>query len=301
MPTANSLQSASCKLPVIKKAVLPAAGFGTRFLPATKAMPKEMLPVVDKPVIQYIVEEAVNSGIEEIIIVTGRGKRAIEDHFDRSFELNHTLAAKGKKALLKAVQKVENLAKFIYVRQPEPLGDGHAILCAKEVIGDEPFAVLFGDEIIDHPTPALKQLIDIYNKHQSSVIGLTKIPKSETESYGIVGTKSSKDRTHELESLIEKPTPEKAPSNLGIIGKYICTPEILKHLEKAESSTTDKEIRLIDAFRSAIKEQPIYGYELKGTRYDTGNKLGFIKATIDFALKRPKMASELKKFLKTKN
>ncbi len=285
---------------MIKKAVLPAAGFGTRFLPATKAMPKEMLPIVDKPVIQYIVEEAVASGIEEIIIVTGRGKRAIEDHFDRSFELNHTLAAKGKKALLKAVQKVENLAKFVYVRQPEPLGDGHAILCAREVIGSEPFAVLFGDEIIDHPVPALKQLINIYKDTKSPVIALERIPKSDTESYGIVGTKSSKGRTHEISSLVEKPKPDKAPSNLGIIGKYICTPEVLKHLEKAESGTTDKEIRLIDAFRSVIREQPIYGYELEGTRYDTGNKTGFIKASIDFALKRPEMARELKKFMKSR-
>jgi len=285
---------------MIKKAVLPAAGFGTRFLPATKAMPKEMLPIVDKPVIQYIVEEAVASGIEEIIIVTGRGKRAIEDHFDRSFELNHMLEAKGKKALLQAVRKVENLAKFIYVRQPEPLGDGHAILCAKEVIGNEPFAVLFGDEIIDHPIPALKQLIGAYEETKSSVIALERIPKSDTENYGIISAKSSNGRIHEIEFLVEKPKPAEAPSNLGIIGKYICTPEVLKHLEKAQSGTPDKEIRLIDAFRSIIKEQPIYGYELKGTRYDTGNKLGFIKASIDFALKRPEMARELKEFIKSK-
>lgn len=283
---------------MIKKAVLPAAGFGTRFLPATKAMPKEMLPIVDKPVIQYIVEEAVKSGIEEIIIITGRGKRAIEDHFDTSFELNHTLEARGKKALLKEVKKVENLAKFIYVRQPEPLGDGHAILCAKEIIGDEPFAVLFGDEIIDNDIPALKQLMEAYAKTNSSVIALERIPREDTGSYGIVATKSSKGRMHELASLVEKPHPDKAPSNLGIIGKYICTPSVLRHLEKASSGTHDKEIRLIDAFRSLIKEESIYGYEVEGTRYDTGSKTGFLKASIDFALKRPEMAAELKKFMR---
>ncbi len=284
----------------IKKAVLPAAGFGTRFLPATKAMPKEMLPIVDKPVIQYIVEEAVASGIEEIIIVTGSGKRAIEDHFDRSFELSHKLKKSGKNDLLKTVEEVENLAKFIYVRQPEPLGDGHAILCAKEVIGDEPFAVLFGDEIVDHPTPALKQLIDVYEQTQSSVIALERIPETDTEKYGIVATKSSDGRIHELDSMVEKPKPQDAPSTLGIIGKYVCTPEVLKHLEKAESGTKDGEIRLIDAFRSVIGNQSIFGYELEGTRHDTGNKVGFLKASINFALKRPELAEELREFMSSK-
>jgi len=284
----------------IKKAVLPAAGFGTRFLPATKALPKEMLPIVDKPVIQYIVEEAVNSGITEIIIITGRGKRAIEDHFDHSFELEYNLVEKGKTALLKEVKKIEKLAKFIYVRQPEPLGDGHAILCAKEVIGDEPFAVLFGDDIVDNETPALKQLIDLYDQTKSSVIAVEKIPKQDTGSYGIIEPLSSKNRTHEIKSLVEKPSPDKAPSNLGIIGKYVCTPEILKHLEKAKSSHKDGEIRLIDGFRSLLQEQKIYGYEIEGTRYDTGDKLGLIKATVDFAMKRPELKNDLEKFLKNK-
>jgi len=287
-------------LPIIRKAVLPAAGFGTRFLPATKAQPKEMLPIVDKPVIQYIVEEAVNSGITEIIIITGRGKRAIEDHFDTSFELEHTLVEKGKTNLLKEIKKLEKLAKFIYVRQPKPLGDGHAILCAKEVIGNEPFAVLFGDDIVDNEKPALKQLIDIYNEYKSSVIALENIPRSETGSYGIIKPSSNKGRLHKVEALVEKPEPSKSPSTLGIIGKYICTPEIFKHLEKATSGTADKEIRLIDGFRSLIKEQDIYGYELEGTRYDTGDKLGLIKATIDFALKRPELKDELEKFLKSR-
>lgn len=282
---------------MIKKAVLPAAGFGTRFLPATKALPKEMLPIVDKPVIQYIIEEAVNSGITEIIIITGRGKRAIEDHFDHSFELEYNLVEKGKTTLLKEVKKIEKLAKFIYIRQPEPLGDGHAILCAKEVIGKEPFAVLFGDDIVDSATPALKQLINLYEQTKSSVIAVEKIPKIETASYGIIDPLSSKGRTHRIKSLVEKPAPEKAPSNLGIIGKYICTPEIFKHLEKAKSSHKDGEIRLIDGFRSLIAEQEIYGYEIEGTRYDTGNKLGLIKATIDFALKRPELKDELMKFI----
>ncbi|EKD48239.1 MAG: hypothetical protein ACD_65C00051G0003 [uncultured bacterium] len=285
---------------MIRKAVLPAAGFGTRFLPATKTLPKEMLPIVDKPVIQYIVEEAVNSGITEIIIITGRGKRAIEDHFDHSFELEYNLVEKGKTALLKEVKKIEKLAKFIYIRQPEPLGDGHAILCAKEVVGDEPFAVLFGDDIVDGKVPALKQLIDLYEQTKSSIIAVEKIPKGDTESYGVIEPLSSKGRTHEVKSLVEKPKPENAPSNLGIIGKYICTPEIFKHLEKAKSSHKDGEIRLIDGFRSLLKEQKIYACELEGTRYDTGDKLGLIKATIDFALKRPDLKNDLTKFLKSK-
>jgi len=284
----------------IRKAVFPAAGFGTRFLPVTKSLPKEMLPIVDKPVIQYLVEEAVAAGIEEIIIVTGRGKRSIEDHFDYSFELEHTLVEKGKHSLLKEVQGIANLAKFVYVRQPMPLGDGHAILCAKELIGDEPFVVLFGDDIVDHKIPAIKQLINVYNKTGRSVIGLEKVDKKETDQYGIIKPKKQKQpgRIYEIENLVEKPSPEKAPSNLAIIGKYVVTPEIIKALEKSKPSHGG-EIRLIDGFRELKKKQAIYGYEIEGKRYDTGNKLGLITATIDFALKRKDLGPELRKYLKS--
>jgi len=282
----------------IRKAVFPAAGFGTRFLPATKSQPKEMLPIVDKPVIQYLVEEAVASGIEEIIIVTGRGKRAIEDHFDFSFELEHTLVEKGKHNLLKEVRKIAKLAKFVYVRQPMPLGDGHAILCAKEVVGDEPFAILFGDDIVDGKIPALKQLIDVYEKTGSSVLALQKVDKKETSSYGIIKPGKSQDRLHKIEGLVEKPSPANAPSNLAIIGKYVVTPEIISALEKAKSSHGG-EIRLIDGFMQLMKSQDLYGYEIQGKRYDTGDKLGLITATVDYALKRKDLGPALKKYLRT--
>lgn len=282
----------------IKKAVFPAAGLGTRFLPATKAQPKEMLPIVDKPVIQYLVEEAVAAGIEDIVIITGRGKRAIEDHFDQSFELESTLAGKGKEEALKQMKAISRMANFIYVRQPEPLGDGHAILCAKEVIDNEPFAVLFGDDIVDSETPAIQQLIGLYNETKSCVIGLEKIAKEDSEKYGMVKPKSQKGSTVEIESLVEKPKPEDAPSNLGIIGKYVCTPDIWEALEKAGSSTQDGEIRLIDGFREIIKKSPIYGHEIQGHRFDCGTKLGLIKATLNWGLKRDDLGPELEKYLK---
>lgn len=282
----------------IRKAVFPAAGFGTRFLPVTKSQPKEMLPIVDKPVIQYLVEEAVASGIEEIIIVTGRGKRSIEDHFDDSFELEHTLVEKGKHRLLREVRSISRLAKFIYVRQPRPLGDGHAVLCAKEVVGNEPFAILFGDDIVDSTVPALKQLIQVYEKTGSSVIALQQVPRRETGNYGIIKAKNSEGTLHQVESLIEKPQPSKAPSNLGIIGKYVVTPEIIQALEKAKPSHGG-EIRLIDGFMELSKLQKIYGLEVQGQRYDTGNKLGLIEATIHFALQRKDLSPPLKKYLRS--
>ena len=269
----------------IRKAVFPAAGFGTRFLPVTKAQPKEMLPIVDKPVIQYLVEEAVASGIEEIIIVTGRGKRAIEDHFDYSYELEQTLVERGKRELIKEVRAIAEMAKFIYVRQPKPLGDGHAILCAKEVIGNEPFAVLFGDDLVDSQVPALKQLIDIYEKKHAPVIALEKIDKKDSKKYGIIEPEKSEGRLHRIKSLVEKPASNEAPSNLAIIGKYILTPEVLEALERVQSGK-DGEIRLINAFQLLTGKMPLYGYEIEGKRYDTGDKLGFLQATIDFALKR---------------
>lgn len=281
----------------IRKAVFPAAGFGTRFLPVTKAQPKEMLPIVDKPVIQYLVEEAVASGIEEIIIVTGRGKRAIEDHFDYSYELEQTLVERGKRELIKEVRAIAEMAKFIYVRQPKPLGDGHAILCAKEVIGNEPFAVLFGDDLVDSRVPALKQLIDIYEKKHAPVIALEKIDKKDSKKYGIIESEKSEGRLHRIKSLVEKPASNEAPSNLAIIGKYILTPEIWEALERVEKGK-DGEIRLINAFQLLVGKMPLYGYEIEGRRYDTGDKLGFLQATIDFALKRKDLGPVFEKYMK---
>ena len=285
----------------IKKAIFPAAGFGTRFLPITKSQPKEMLPIVDKPVIQYLVEEAVASGIEDIIIVTGRGKRAIEDHFDHAPELEWNLVEKGKNKLLKEVINIPKLANFIYTRQPYPLGDGHAILCAAGAINHEPFAIMFGDDIVDSEVPALLQLIKIYEQVKAPVIGLQRVDKKLTSSYGIIEPAESKGRLHRIKSLVEKPDPKDAPSNLAIIGKYVVTPDIMDILKKAKASK-DGEIRLIDGFRELIKTKPIYGYEIEGTRYDTGDKMGLLKATIDFALKRedtgPELRAHLKKFCK---
>lgn len=282
----------------ITKAVLPVAGFGTRFLPATKSQPKEMLPIVDKPVIQYIVEEAVASGIEQIIIVTGRGKRSIEDHFDSSLELEHLLEEKGKTELLAEVRKISQMANIAYVRQPQALGDGHAILCAKDLLDNEPFAVLFGDDIIDNEVPALKQLMDVYEQTGSSVVAVTKIDPKDTASYGIIKPKSSNGLIHEIETMVEKPKPENAPSNLGVIGKYICTPEALQSLAKAKPGVGG-EIRLIDGFIELLPTQKIFACEMQGKRYDTGHKLGLIEATIAFALKRPDLGPRLKEYLGT--
>lgn len=286
----------------IRKAVFPAAGFGTRFLPVTKAQPKEMLPIVDKPVIQYLVEEAVEAGIKEIILVTGRGKRAIEDHFDYSYELENTLVERGKHGLLKEVQKISNMAKFAYVRQQMPLGDGHAILCAKELIGNEPFAVLFGDDLVDSKVPAIKQLIQIFQKVKAPVIALEKIPRKEVSRYGIVGVKKMRGtfspRLFQITDFVEKPTPKEAPSNFAVIGKYILLPEVLTVLENATPSR-DHEKRLADGLRKWLKmKKPLYGYEIEGKRYDTGDKLGFLMATFDFALKRKDLGPTLKKYLK---
>lgn len=280
----------------ITKAVIPAAGFGTRFLPATKSQPKEMLPIVDKPVIQYLVEEAVKSGIKEIILITGRGKRAIEDHFDVSWELETALNKKGDKKLLEEIRKIAKLAEFIYVRQPEPLGDGDAILHAKKILKNEPFLIMFGDSIIDSKIPAAKQLMKAYKKTQKTVVGVTEVPDSEISNYGIVKPKSNQT-TFEIEEMIEKPSREKAPGNLAIVGKYIVTPEIFDALENAKSGD-GKELRLIDGMRELQKTQKIYGHILDGTFHDTGNKFGMLKATLHFALQRKDLAPELKKYLK---
>jgi UTP--glucose-1-phosphate uridylyltransferase len=285
----------------ITKAVFPAAGFGTRFLPATKSQPKEMLPLIDKPVIQYLVEEAVASGIEQIIIVTGRGKRAIEDHFDASWELESVLNQKGQQKLLREIQNISKLAEFIYVRQPEPLGDGDAILHAKKLLKDEPFAILFGDSLIDGKIPATSQLIDAFQKANQTIVGVTPVEKEDISSYGIVSSRTgtSGQKVFEIESMIEKPKPEKAPSNLAIVGKYIVTPEIFEALEKAQKQDK-KELRLIDGLRQLQKTQKVYGHKLDGAFYDTGDKFGMLKATIDFALKREDMNGKLKKYLQEK-
>ncbi len=290
----------------IKKAILPVAGFGTRFLPATKAQPKEMLPIFDTPAIQFIVEEAVAAGIEDIIIVTGRGKRVIEDHFDTNFELESALIEKGKTEELKLVQNISNLANFAYVRQPKPLGDGHAILCAKNLIGkNEPVVVLFGDDLVDtgNDKNAVSQLIDVYEKTQSSVILLEKVIESDMNKYGIVDFETMQDSIQEnyikIKNFIEKPKPKETSSRLGVIGKFILTPEIFQALETAKPSS-DGEIRLANAFMSILQNNGLlYGKILKGKRFDTGDKLGFLLATLHFALKKENdlVANALKNFL----
>lgn len=281
----------------IKKAILPVAGFGTRFLPATKSQPKEMLPIVDKPVIQYLVEEAVASGIEEIIFVTGRGKRAIEDHFDVSYELEDTLVEKNKHDLLAEVQKISSLAKFSYVRQPLPLGDGHAILQAKHLIGDEPVAIIFGDCIYDSETPAIKQLMDTYEKYGDSVIGMSRVPKEEVSNFGVLDGVELGENNFEIKSMVEKPKMEDTKSNLVAVGKYVITPEVMNVLESMKSGKSG-EIRLADAFDIMLENnRPIYGKELEGEWLDTGNKLNFIKATIKLGIKHPEIGKDLKSFL----
>lgn len=288
----------------IRKAIIPVAGFGTRFLPATKAQPKEMLPIVDKPVIQYLVEEAAASGIEEIIFVTGRGKRAIEDHFDHSFELEYNLVEKGKKGLLEEVRKISQLANFAYVRQPQPLGDGHAILCAKKLINDEPVAVLFGDDLVDSKVPCLAQLIKVFGKYGDPVVALEKVPKKEVFRYGVVEPVKIEPRIYQIKDIIEKPSLKEAPSSLIIVAKYIITPEIFQILEKYSSTSSGNkssrsgEIRLADALKEYLKQKPVYGYQFEGKRYDCGYKLDFLKATVDFGLKHKEVGREFRKYLK---
>ncbi len=282
----------------ITKAIFPVAGFGTRFLPITKAQPKEMLPIVDKPIIQYLVEEAVKSGIKEVIFVTGRGKRSIEDHFDDSFELEYNLVEKNKHELLKEIYEISHLAKFSYVRQPNPMGDGHAISCARHLIGKEPCAVLFGDDIVDSKTPCLKQLISVYEKYSDPVLALEKVPQSEVSRYGAVDGIKVADKTYQIKTLVEKPKPEEAPSNLTVVGKYVITSEIFDALEKIKPGK-DGEIRLADAFKTILAEnKPIYGLEFEGKRYDCGSKIGLLRANIDFALKHKDLNGEFREYLK---
>lgn len=283
----------------IKKAILPVAGFGTRFLPATKAQPKEMLPVVDKPAIQYLVEGAVAAGIEEIIFVTGRGKRAIEDHFDYSFELEHTLVEKNKMDLLKKVREISELAKFTYVRQPMPLGDGHAINCASHLIGeDEPVLVMFGDTLYDAKVPIAKQVIETFNKYGDSVVGLSEVAKKEVSKFGVIDGVDLGGGNYEIKKFVEKPPVGKSPSSLVAVGIYAITPEVFNVLGKMKSGKSG-EIRLADAFDVMLKKnKPIYGKKLEGEWLDTGNKFNFIKATLKFGLKDKEIGRDLRKYLK---
>ena len=280
----------------IRKAVIPVAGLGTRFLPATKAQPKEMLSLVDKPVIQYIVEEAVAAGIEEIIFITSSNKRAIEDHFDRNFELEYRLRQKNKREILKSLLRISDMAQFIYVRQKTPRGLGHAVATARPLIGDEPFAVLLGDDIIDAKVPAIKQLMQVYEKYQDIVVGVTKVPKKETDKYGIVDPIVIDDHVVEMRRILEKPKPAKAPSNLAITGRYILTPEIFDFLAKQKVGVGG-EIQLADAIDAYVRQRVGYACIYEGDWYDCGKKLEFIKAIINFGLKRSEYRQPLKKYL----
>ncbi|WP_261130809.1 UTP--glucose-1-phosphate uridylyltransferase GalU [Bacillus sp. Marseille-Q3570] len=284
----------------VRKAIIPAAGLGTRFLPATKAQPKEMLPIVDKPTIQYIIEEAVESGIEDIIIVTGRGKRAIEDHFDKSYELEETLLKKGKLEQLEEIQEISKLANIHYIRQKEPLGLGHAIACASRFIGDEPFAVLLGDDIVHSPyTPCLKQLIDVYDRFNSSVIGVQQVPAEDVSKYGVISIGNSLvNGIFHIDNLLEKPKVEEAPSNYAIMGRYILRPEVFDILETLAPGA-GQEIQLTDAIKKLNGNQMVIGYEFDGHRYDVGDKLGFIKATVEFALQRDDLKGNVLEYLET--
>ena len=280
----------------VRKAIIPAAGLGTRFLPATKAMPKEMLPIVDKPTIQYIVEEAIESGIEDIIIVTGKGKRAIEDHFDHSFELEQNLFEKGKFELLDEVQKSSKLVDIHYIRQKEPKGLGHAIWCARKFIGNEPFAVLLGDDIVQAEKPCLKQMIEQYERYNASILGVQSVSEDEVSRYGIVDGNQIGERFYSVNSLVEKPKQEDAPSNLAIMGRYILNPMIFDILSKQQPGAGG-EIQLTDAIAALNKYEAVYAYDFEGVRYDVGEKMGFIQTTIDFALQREDLRHKLLNYL----
>lgn len=281
----------------VRKAVFPAAGLGTRFLPATKAQPKEMLPLVDKPIIQYGVEEALAAGCDQIIIVTGRGKTAIEDHFDQSYELEKLLEAKGKTDLLQIVREISDMIHVAYVRQKEALGLGHAVLMARELVGNEPFAVLLADDIVDSPVPCLKQMIQVFEETQCSVIATEKIDGPAISAYGVLDVKPVNGRVYEIQNMVEKPKPEEAPSNLAIIGRYILTPAIFDVLAQTQAGTGG-ELQLTDAMRALLKQERMYAYVFEGRRHDTGDKLGFLKATVEFALKRPDLGESFRQYLK---
>ena len=282
----------------IRKAVFPAAGLGTRFLPATKAQPKEMLPLVDTPIIQYGVEEAVASGVANIILVTGRGKNAIEDHFDVSVELETFLEARGKTELLSEIRKISNLINFSYVRQGEPLGLGHAVLVTRDLVGDEPFAVILGDDVIDATPPALRQMIDVFDEVDGPVLAVERVPREDVSSYGIIDAEEVRPGVYRVRDLVEKPPRAEAPSDLAIIGRYILTPDIFPALEATASDRTG-EIQLTNGLRRLLKDRPIYGCRVDGVRHDTGNKLGFLKAVVYYALRRPDLAGPFADYLRT--
>ncbi len=282
----------------IRKAVFPAAGLGTRFLPATKASPKEMLPLVDKPLIQYVVEEAVASGIESVIIVTGRGKSAIEDHFDVSFELEHLLRERGKDEMLKEVRAVSEMARISYVRQREALGLGHAILQARDLVGHEPFAVMLSDDIVDAETPALKQMLAVYEKYDAPVLGTMQVEGEAISRFGVIDAEEISDGVFRIRDMVEKPPFAEAPSNLAIIGRYILTPDIFDEIERTRPGSGG-EIQITDAMRALLKKRPFYAVRFQGTRHDAGDKLGFLIATVEFALKRPELAPEFVKYLRS--
>ena len=287
----------------VRKAVFPAAGLGTRFLPATKAQPKEMLPIVDKPIIQYGVEEAIHSGIQNIIIVTGRGKSAIEDHFDVSFELEHLLETRGKKDLLAIVRNISDMINVSYIRQKEALGLGHAVLRAMELVGNEPFSVVRADDVIEAETPCLRQLLDIYNFFSAPVLAVMEVPRETISAYGAIDAEpifhnGGNDRVYRIRDLVEKPKPSEAPSNLAIIGRYVLTPEIFDSLQAIDPGSGG-EIQLTDALRHLLRSRPIYAYRFEGQRYDAGDKLGFLKATVEFGLRRHDLGGPFLEYLKS--
>ncbi len=287
------------KKSTINKVIIPVAGLGTRFLPATKAQPKEMLPIIDKPVIQYLVEEAVHSGITDVVFVTGRGKRAIEDHFDFAPELESALLNKNKQDAFKEVRSISELARFSYVRQNLPRGDGDALLCAEHLVGkDESVGVLFGDDIVDSVVPCLSQMEDVFKKYGDVVVALDTVPRSEVCHYGVVKAVEISKNVYEIKDIVEKPNPKDAPSNLIIVGKYIISPRVFEELRKLKREAKSGEIRLADALKNLLKSRPIYGLRFQGKRYDCGSKIGFLKATVDFALKHPTLKKEFRKYLK---
>lgn len=283
----------------VRKAIIPAAGLGTRFLPATKAQPKEMLPIVDKPTIQYIIEEAVASGIEEILIITGRNKKSIEDHFDKSVELEMELEKAGKQEMLELVRGISDMVDIHYIRQKEPRGLGHAIHCAKSFVGNEPFAVMLGDDVVESEVPCLKQLIDCFNEYKTTILGVQTVAPENVDKYGIVDGIHIEDRVYKVKRLVEKPAIEEAPSNIAILGRYIITPQIFEILENTKPGKGN-EIQLTDALETLIKNEAMYAYDFEGRRYDVGDKLGFLQATVEFALKREELREGFIEYLNTK-
>ncbi|NBH13715.1 UTP--glucose-1-phosphate uridylyltransferase [Lachnospiraceae bacterium] len=284
----------------VRKAIIPAAGLGTRFLPATKAQPKEMLPIVDKPTIQYIIEEAVEAGIQDIIVVTGRNKRSIEDHFDRSIELELELEKSGKQEVLAMVKEISEKANIHYIRQKEPRGLGHAILAARHFIGEEPFAVLLGDDVVVSKQPCLGQMLDVFREYQTSILGVQTVAPEVVHKYGIIAGKQVDERVYKVNDMVEKPSLEEAPSNVAVLGRYIITPEIFRFLETQDAGKGG-EIQLTDALKRLAKEQAMYAYDFKGHRYDVGSKTGFIQANIEFALRSDELKEEMKNYLQKLN